>query len=89
MRRKKQNMCLAIPSKVIHIDNLIALIDVHGARREVSLLLMPEEVSVGDYVLVHAGYAIQKVDTEAAEDAMNLIREALLKEEEQGSRNQG
>jgi hydrogenase expression/formation protein HypC len=70
-------MCLAIPSKVIEINNTMATIDVYGARRDVSLLIMPEEISIGDYVLVHAGFAIQKVDREAGEDALRLINDIL------------
>lgn len=62
-------MCLAIPSKIIEKDDLTATVDVCGARREVNLMLMPEEVSIGDYVLVHAGFAMQKVDQEAAESS--------------------
>jgi hydrogenase expression/formation protein HypC len=76
-------MCLAIPSKVIKIENTIATVDVYGARRDVSLLLMPEEVTTGDYVLVHAGFAIQKVDKEAANEALSLIKELLEKQEQE------
>ncbi|MDI6801995.1 MAG: HypC/HybG/HupF family hydrogenase formation chaperone [Thermodesulfovibrionales bacterium] len=68
-------MCLAIPSKIVQINDLMATIDVYGARRDVSLMLLPEEANLGDYVLVHAGFAIQKVDTKAAEDALNLLKE--------------
>jgi len=78
-------MCLAVPSKIITIDSLSATVDVYGARKEVSLILLPEEAQLGDYVLVHAGFAIQKIDEEAAKDALNLIREyaeALQQEEE-------
>ena len=77
-------MCLAIPSKVIEINDMLATVDVQGARREASLMLMPEEVSVGDYVLVHAGFAIQKVDEEAALDALNLINEMIAQMEAEG-----
>ena len=70
-------MCLAVPSRIIEINNLLATVDVYGARKEVSLLLLPEEVKVGDYVLVHAGFAIQKLDEEVAIDALNLIREIV------------
>ncbi len=70
-------MCLAVPSKVVEINNLIATIDVMGARREISLMIMPEDVNLGDYVLVHAGFAIQKVDETAAEDAIGLINEVI------------
>lgn len=77
-------MCLAVPSRIIEIDNFRATVDVYGARREINLMLMPEEVVLGDYVLVHAGFAIQKVEQEAANDALKLIStiiEELEKEE--------
>ena len=74
-------MCLAIPSKIIEIRDKIATIDVHGARRDVSLLLLPEEMDIGDYVLVHAGFAIQKIDREAGDEAHRLIREILEMDE--------
>lgn len=70
-------MCIAIPSKIVSMDAMMAMVDVYGAHREVSLLLMPEPVEKGDYVLVHAGYAIQKVDEQAANDSLELLRELL------------
>lgn len=70
-------MCLAIPSRIVSIDNLFAIIDVFGARKKVSLMLMPEETSVGDYVLVHAGFAIQKVDRDAGESGKSMHETAL------------
>jgi hydrogenase expression/formation protein HypC len=66
-------MCLAIPSKVIEKNDLTALVDVCGARREVNLMLLSEEVGVGDYVLVHAGFAMQKIDREAAESSVSFF----------------
>ncbi len=77
-------MCLAVPSRIIDIDNLLATVDIFGARKEVSLILLPEEAQVGDYVLIHAGFALQKIDEAVAMDAMNLIKEyveALEREE--------
>lgn len=68
-------MCLAIPSKIISINNLMATVDVMGARRDVSLILLPEEADVGDYVLVHAGFALQKIDEETAQESLKLWRE--------------
>lgn len=68
-------MCLAVPSRIVEINNLLATVDIYGARREISLLLLPEEANIGDYVLVHAGFAIQKVNEEAAKDALKLIKE--------------
>jgi hydrogenase expression/formation protein HypC len=66
-------MCLAIPSRVVEKDQFRAVVDVYGARREVNLMLMPEEVVIGDYVLVHAGFAIQKIDETAAQEALKVI----------------
>ncbi len=80
-------MCLAVPSKIIEINNLLAVVEVYGARKEVSLILLPEDAEEGDYVLVHAGFALQKIDYEAAKETMNLLQEyaeMLAKEEENG-----
>ncbi|MBS1126460.1 MAG: hypC [Nitrospirae bacterium] len=66
-------MCLAIPSRIVEVDNFRAMVDVYGARREINLMLMPEEVGIGDYVLVHAGFAIQKVEQESAYEALKVI----------------
>ncbi len=74
-------MCLAIPSKIIKINNMMAIVDVMGAKRDISLMLLPEEAGVGDFVLVHAGFAIQKVREDVAEDSLNLLNE-ILKEME-------
>ena len=66
-------MCLAIPSKIVEKDDFRAVVDVFGARREINLMLMPEDVHVGEYVLVHAGFAIQKVDDSAAQESLKVI----------------
>jgi hydrogenase expression/formation protein HypC len=66
-------MCLAIPSKIIEKDQFRAVVDVYGARREINLMLMADEVGIGDYVLVHAGFALQKVDEIAAQEALKVI----------------
>lgn len=57
-------MCLAIPSKVVSINHGMATIDVYGARKDVSIILLPETPRLGDYVLVHAGFAIQSIKAE-------------------------
>ncbi len=72
-------MCLAIPSKIVKIDNMIATVDVYGARRDVNLMLLPEEAAVGEYVLVHAGFALQKVDQDIALESLQLIKETFEK----------
>ena len=68
-------MCLAIPSKIIKIKDNMATIDVDGVQREASLLLL-ESPKVGDYVIVHAGFAINKINEEHALESLNLLREA-------------
>jgi len=73
-------MCLAIPSRIISIEDKKAVVDVYGARRDVSHLLLPEEVNVGDYLLVHAGFAIHKIDEDAAEESYRLLK-MILEEE--------
>lgn len=78
-------MCLAIPSEIVEVRDKMATVDVAGIRREVSLLLLPEEASIGDFVLVHAGFAIHKIDQKAAEEALKLIRELTECEVEDGS----
>ena len=68
-------MCLAIPSKITRIENSMATIDVDGVKREASLLLL-EDAGVGDYVIVHAGFAIQKIDETAALETLKFLKEA-------------
>lgn len=67
-------MCLAIPARIIQIEDQIALIDLDGTRRKASLLLL-EDAAVGDYVIVHAGFAIHRIDEEDARAALSLLRE--------------
>ena len=68
-------MCLAIPSKITKIENEMAVIDVDGVQRQASLLLL-SDAREGDYVIVHAGFAIQKIDESAAQETLKLLREA-------------
>ena len=79
-------MCLAIPSKITKIESNMATIDVDGVQREASLLLL-EDAKVGEYVIVHAGFAIQKIDESAAQETLSLLREAAeLFEKKEGER---
>mgnify|MGYP000576729984 FL=1 len=68
-------MCLAIPSKIVKIENNVATIDVDGVQREASLMLV-ENPRIGDYVIVHAGFAINKINEEDALESLKLMREA-------------
>jgi hydrogenase expression/formation protein HypC len=68
-------MCLAIPSKIVKIEKDIGTLDVQGVRRQASLLLI-EDARVGDYVIVHAGFAIHKIDESEAMEALKILRQA-------------
>ncbi len=77
-------MCLSIPSRVEEIDeNNIALVDTMGVKRKVSLDLIDEPVEVGDYVLIHVGFAMNKIDKESALDSLELYKEIVQKLEEE------
>ncbi|MDE5925272.1 MAG: HypC/HybG/HupF family hydrogenase formation chaperone [Helicobacter sp.] len=79
-------MCLAIPSKVVAIDttNNNATLDTLGVTREASLDLMSEEIHIGDYVLLHIGYVMGKIDEEQAKLSLETYTEIIqtLEEEE-------
>ncbi|GAA9019191.1 HypC/HybG/HupF family hydrogenase formation chaperone [Helicobacter pylori] len=72
-------MCLAIPSKVIAINNNVALLETLGVQREASLDLMGESVKVGDYVLLHIGYVMSKIDEKEALESIVLYQEMIAK----------
>ena len=67
-------MCLAIPALIKSIDGQQAEADVEGVTRQVSLQLTPE-AKVGDYALLHTGYAISIIDPDEAEETLKLLRE--------------
>ena len=71
-------MCLGIPMQVIGVDGFTAHCEARGIRRDVSLFMLQEgEVEVGDYVMVHVGYAIQKMTQQDARSAWELFDEVL------------
>jgi hydrogenase expression/formation protein HypC len=67
-------MCVGVPSKIIKIEDSMAIIEVLGAQREVSLLLLDEPAEIGDYVIVHAGFAIKKIQEEDAHENLRLMK---------------
>lgn len=69
-------MCLAVPSKIIEITDAQAKVEVDGVVREASLMLL-EDAQIGDWVIVHAGFAISKVDEEAALQTIQDMRDIL------------
>jgi hydrogenase expression/formation protein HypC len=71
-------MCLAIPAQIISIDGTEAEVKIGGISRKASLWLTPQ-AKMGDYVLLHAGYAISVVDQAEAEETLELFREIAEK----------
>ncbi|NLF54354.1 MAG: HypC/HybG/HupF family hydrogenase formation chaperone [Thauera phenolivorans] len=82
-------MCLAIPARVVAlVDGDEAVVDLDGVRKRISLALV-EEVGVGDYVILHVGFALQKLDQAEAEATLALLREIAAAEAGQGAGDDG
>lgn len=67
-------MCLAVPARIVSVNGVMGVIDLEGVRREVSLMLCPE-AEVGQYALVHAGFAISVIDEEEARLSLETFDE--------------
>lgn len=78
-------MCLSIPSKIKSIDEEMnmCVVDTMGVERSASLDLIDQEVKVGDYVLLHIGFAMNKIDEEDALESLKIYREIIDKMEEE------
>lgn len=74
-------MCLSIPAKIISIDGDKARVSLGGAEYNAALNLV-ENVRIGDYVLLHSGFAIQVIDEKEAMETMQLLNEVIQKEKE-------
>lgn len=72
-------MCLAIPGKIVEIvdaENHLAKVDVGGVKRSVNIGMLDEDgVGVGDYVLIHVGFAMSKIDEQQAEETLRILQE--------------
>ena len=73
-------MCLAVPAEVIEIGGAEAVVDLGGIRKRISLMLV-DDVRVGDFVIVHVGFALTKLDREEAHETLALLRQGLAAEE--------
>ncbi len=73
-QKEGNGMCLAIPAKVVHVDGPTARVSIEEVEYTASLLFM-EDVKAGDYVMLHAGFAIEKVDPEEAAETLRLLNE--------------
>jgi hydrogenase expression/formation protein HypC len=73
-------MCLGIPTKVIEKKGEMGIVEFGGVKKEISLQLL-EGIEVGDYVILHAGFAIQKLDEAEAKETLSLLNEVAAKSE--------
>ncbi len=69
-------MCLAVPVQIVTIQGAEAEVDIAGVRRRINIMLTPE-AKVGDYVLLHTGYAINVVDEAEAQETLKLLEEMI------------
>ena len=73
-------MCLGIPAKILESGDGTAVVEVGGVRREISVMLI-DDVAVGEWVIVHAGFAIERLSEEEAEQTLALFREIAAADE--------
>ena len=76
-------MCVGVPMQVVSVDGDDAVAEIDGVRRAASLMLLDEAVAVGDYVIVHAGFAISRLDETEARETLSLMREVFSEEDMQ------
>ena len=69
-------MCLAVPMKLIEKEGNSGIAEISGIKTEVRLDLLPD-AQMGDYLIIHAGFAIQRLDEKEAEETLSLFREML------------
>ncbi len=79
-------MCLAVPAEIIAITDQSATCKVgEGSTTvEASLLIMDEEVAIGDYIIIHAGFAIRKLDPQEAQESLQILRDLIEAADEMG-----
>ena len=70
-------MCLGIPMQIKSIDGMDIVAEIDGVKRNASLMILDAEVQVGDYVIVHAGFAISRLDEKEALETLDLMRQAF------------
>ena len=74
-------MCVGVPMQIVSIEGENAVAEIDGVKREASLMLLEEEVQVGDFVIVHAGFAISRLDEEDARETIAMMREVFSPED--------
>lgn len=74
-------MCVGVPMQVVSIDGDDIVAEVDGVRRSASLMMLADEVKVGDFLIIHAGFAISKLDEDEARETLELMREHFSEED--------
>ncbi|MCE1226077.1 MAG: HypC/HybG/HupF family hydrogenase formation chaperone [Geobacteraceae bacterium] len=74
-------MCLGVPMQILEINDDMVVAEIDGVQREASLMMLGEPVAVGDYVIVHAGFAISRIDPAEAEETLRIMREIFNPED--------
>ena len=74
-------MCVGVPMQVVSVDGDDIVAEVDGVRRSASLMLLADEVKVGDFLIIHAGFAISKLDEEEARETLEMMREVFSEED--------
>ncbi|HEY3308771.1 MAG TPA: HypC/HybG/HupF family hydrogenase formation chaperone [Desulfuromonadaceae bacterium] len=76
-------MCLGVPMKIVSREGDTIIAEVDGVQKEASVMLLADQVDVGDYVIVHAGFAISRLDEQYALETLQLMREVFSPEDMQ------
>ncbi len=66
-------MCLGFPGLIEELNDCVAIVDVAGTKREISTIFLGDEAKVGDWVVVHAGFAISKIDEKEAKETLEFL----------------
>ena len=74
-------MCVGVPMQVVSIDGDNIVAETDGVRRSASLMLLDDDVRIGDFLIIHAGFAISKLDEEEARETLRLMREFFSEED--------
>jgi hydrogenase expression/formation protein HypC len=76
-------MCVGVPMQVVSMDGDDIVAEVDGVRRSASLMMLGDEVKIGDFLIIHAGFAISKLDEEEARETIRLMKEVFSEEDMQ------
>jgi hydrogenase expression/formation protein HypC len=74
-------MCLGVPMKIVSREGDSVVAEVDGVQKEANVMLLGEDVALGDYIIVHAGFAISRLDEEYATETLRLMREVFSAED--------